>query len=223
MNSFQSHLQAFSASVGTYDANPQLAVELVRDSDAIAAEIQRLEEKLHHLQTNTLTTSSVSSDLSETLGKILQELGDAKHALDLLPSEKSENLPPVSTEDTTEILTYALKLAKFTKLSKSLNGLVHPNNFIWPGDDALRRGNLAMMTTVGETVIALENGDEIPSVKENNANNNEEINQNIKDQIQQPSFDLPERPDSFSLPEVPKVDASNALAGLDLDMDSDDE
>lgn len=219
MISFQNHLSQFSSSVTSYAPNASLASDLVVDSDQIHTEIDNLSERLHILETHTLQASSISSKLSNSMETILRELGDAKHELDSLPSTKSELLQDLSTENTSQVLTYGLKLAKFTKLSKSLNGLVHPNNFIWPADDTLRRGGLAMMNSIGEKVIAIENGDVIPP--------DGQIEVEVKDQktIQEdkPSFVIPEKRESFSIPTVPKIDPSAALVGLDLDMDSDDE
>lgn len=220
MNTFQGHLSQFSTSITSYAPQPTLASDLVADSDQIHTEIENLSQRLHILETHTLQTSSISSKLSDTMEIILKDLGDAKHELDVLPSTKSKLLQDLSTENTSQVLTYGLKLAKFTKLSKSLNGLVHPNNFIWPADDTLRRGGLAMMNSIGEKIIALENGEDLPSLDEPMM---DKIEDNKIIQDSKPSFVIPEKRGSFSISNVPKIDPSAALTGLDLDLDSDDD
>ena len=68
-----------------------------------------------------------------------------------------------------EVLKYALKLSKFTKAPPTMANLqfqIHPNNYVWPAEDALRRGMLALLSLKPEDVIADELGTSTTDVQE---------------------------------------------------------
>lgn len=53
-----------------------------------------------------------------------------------------------------ELLAYAMKLAKFTTAPPTFDsGTIGPNNFIWPAEDMLRRGMLAIASLNKEKLL----------------------------------------------------------------------
>lgn len=68
-----------------------------------------------------------------------------------------------------EVLKYALKLSKFTKAPPTMSNLqyqIHPNNYVWPAEDALRRGMLALLSLNPDEVIADELGTPVAEIQD---------------------------------------------------------
>ena len=64
--------------------------------------------------------------------------------------------------DVDDILKYAFKLAKFTKAPATVANMpfqIHPNNYVWPAEDSLRRGMLAQASLQAEEIIRHELGE----------------------------------------------------------------
>lgn len=79
---------------------------------------------------------------------------------DLKQLTKSSKTKNTSTTDNNQIrikdiINYSMRLAKFTKIPsfKEVPIPLHPNNFIWPAEDALRRGVLALSTNNEKKII----------------------------------------------------------------------
>ena len=54
-----------------------------------------------------------------------------------------------------------MKLAKFSKAPATVvSQMIHPNNYIWPAEDALRRGMLAVASLKPDELIQSELGDD---------------------------------------------------------------
>ncbi|KAK6202741.1 mediator of RNA polymerase II transcription subunit 4 [Scheffersomyces amazonensis] len=131
------------------------------------------------------------------LGKQIQNLtsennkldSKAKYILKELISYRSElkNLPRLPSNRNNEeinssiqvedILKYAMKLAKFTKAPATMTNVpyqIHPNNYVWPAEDALRRGMLAASSLQGDEIIQNELG-----ITKEQVNQDQVINQKI--------------------------------------------
>ncbi|KAL3233211.1 Mediator of RNA polymerase II transcription subunit 4 [Nakaseomyces bracarensis] len=89
--------------------------------------------------------------LDESTQKVLELLNECHDDLNSLPFleqvefEKKIILKQREKIKSNVLLDYATKLAKFTKIPPTFDrGSIGPNNFIWPAEDALRKGMLAM-------------------------------------------------------------------------------
>lgn len=146
--------------------------------------------------------------------ELLECLEEAKRRLDELPvAQTIEETSP--DELTPTLLAYALKLAKFTKLPQGMDGALHPSNFIFPGDDSLRRGGLAMMADakIGKEIVVLENGAELETKLEVSQHALEKMDVDQADDL------LPER--NVIVDEEKPPTKKDILQGLNFDTDSD--
>ena len=90
-----------------------------------------------------------NNELDEHLNYTLRKLISIRASLRQVPDRTAQKLNTVAQDlqavDIQTLLDYSMKLAKFSKAPVAvLSQMVHPNNYIWPAEDALRRGMLAM-------------------------------------------------------------------------------
>ncbi|ODV80153.1 uncharacterized protein CANTADRAFT_339424 [Suhomyces tanzawaensis NRRL Y-17324] len=155
---------------------------------------------------------------------ILKELISYRSSLKELPRRPASKKVVANDVDVSEVLKYAMKLAKFTKAPvANAQFTVHPNNYVWPAEDALRRGMLAASSLQEDAIIKNELGEEdVEMAKEVVAK--EEAKE--EDKAQEREEEKPGRRSSFGdygaqEAEQPKQEESG---GLDLDLfDPDDE
>lgn len=113
--------------------------------------------------------------IDQTTKKVLEVLNECHDDLNSLPLleqvefEKKIILKQREKIKSNVLLDYATKLAKFTKIPPTFDrGSIGPNNFIWPAEDALRKGMLAMASLhVKElTHIPGQDDEPVPELKE---------------------------------------------------------
>ncbi|SGZ55290.1 CIC11C00000003000 [Sungouiella intermedia] len=133
---------------------------LISISNNISKELDVLK---HHqvLGTQIDLLKTQNSTLDTESKHILKELISCRADLKKLP-----RLPAKSTQkDPIEVsvqglLNYAMKLAKFSKAPPTvMSQMIHPNNYVWPAEDALRRGMLAMASLKPDELIRAEIGE----------------------------------------------------------------
>lgn len=113
------------------------SLDTFAEYDTIDAELKRLDRE--------------SAQLEERTKEVLEILNECYSMLNALPMleqvefEKQTILKQRSKINSSELLNYATKLSKFTKIPPTFDkGTIGPNNFVWPAEDALRRGTLAI-------------------------------------------------------------------------------
>ncbi|AQZ16802.1 MED4 (YOR174W) [Zygosaccharomyces parabailii] len=113
------------------------SLDTFAEYDTIDAELKRLDRE--------------SAQLEERTKEVLEILNECYSMLNALPMleqvefEKQTILKQRSKINSSELLNYATKLSKFTKIPPTFDkGTIGPNNFVWPAEDALRRGMLAI-------------------------------------------------------------------------------
>ncbi|CUM53558.1 Mediator of RNA polymerase II transcription subunit 4 [Debaryomyces fabryi] len=177
VNEFEQNLTNLSFKVSSFkeDELALLIGNLIELNDVICSEIGEL-EKHRDLGTNIKSLKDKQAHLDNSSKIILKELisyrNDLKK-LPRLPSNKNKSSifpsPNDSKVDVNEVLKYALKLSKFTKAPPTVANLpfqIHPNNYVWPAEDALRRGMLAMSSIRVDDIIKAELGEDSVEVKE---------------------------------------------------------
>lgn len=155
---FEEELALLSRDVSSFrddDGIQQTVLRLIELNDAIFAEIlqlavhQELGDRIGALERDKRQLDAAAR------GALVQLIG-YRAQLRGLPRAAAHPLPLV---DVKEILKYAMKLSKFTRVPPSaVDQQVHPNNYIWPAEDALRRGMLAVSSLRGDELIADELG-----------------------------------------------------------------
>lgn len=237
VNEFETTLAELSVLISSFkddDVTP-LVERLISINHDITHEIdvlqthQRLGKQIAQLQHE-------KDELDTQAKHILKELISHRQKLKELPrlpaKKRTDDVTPIDIQET---LKYASKLAKFTKAPTSSAGTalqVHPNNYIWPAEDALRRGNLAMATIKGDEIIQAELGEkdeekEIGSDKtemartETDKTDTEKTETEAEPPVQKaPAVEAKARPPAPK--DVPKAPAALDLDLFDPDADSDD-
>ncbi|CCE63739.1 hypothetical protein TPHA_0F02590 [Tetrapisispora phaffii CBS 4417] len=104
---------------------------------------------------------------------ILDILNDSRNMLNSLPMleeiyfERDVMHEKQKKINSKILLDYATKISKFTKIPPTFNkGSIGPNNFIWPAEDALRRGMLAVASIHRSELTKLPNDTSYDSDKE---------------------------------------------------------
>lgn len=175
LDEFETTLKSLLNSISRYSPS-------VSDAEKLVAIEQRLNVSLDQIiahQRAGLEIDSLvhqSSSVDKSCREILLGLSDCRKKLMGLPSlgtvKKEQKRMQESQIRADELLAYAMKLAKFTTAPPTFdNGAIGPNNFIWPAEDSLRRGVLAIASLnekalLGEEAEAKEQADEIPEQQE---------------------------------------------------------
>lgn len=134
------------------DKDVKAGLDQLEVHQKLGKEVKQLQEQNDHLK-----------DLST---HILKELISCRAELKKLPrlpaaKEKGDSALDMREVGVQELLDYSMKLAKFSKAPATVTGqLPHPNNFIWPAEDALRRGMLAMASLKPDEILKAELGEE---------------------------------------------------------------
>lgn len=181
-----------------------LELDVLKQHQALGIEISKLETENAHLNNESK--------------HILKELIACRAELKKLPRlpAKGPHKQP-SEVSIQELLNYAMKLAKFSKAPPTvMSQMIHPNNYVWPAEDALRRGMLAIASLKPDELIRAEIGDQIGEAEPEDV------------EMEEAKPDSPERGNETRPAPAAKVhvesNGSEAPATLDLDLfDPDDE
>lgn len=194
-------------------AQISLELDILKQHQALGLEINTLE--------------SENAQLNVESKHILQELILCRQQLKKLPRLPAKGQTKTTSEvSIQELLNYAMKLAKFSKAPPTVNSqMIHPNNYVWPAEDALRRGTLAIASLKPDELIKAEIGDilEEQPGKEDVKMEDVEMKDVKPGQPQEKQVGQPRKV------HVESNGQSNGAATLDLDLfdpdddDSDDE
>lgn len=237
LRDFENDMVALVQSIQHYTPNPALASAIIQDSDNIGTQIDELQQLTKSYANYDTSQQQYDLELSGRLKETLHTLIECKRSLDNLPkpnfskssqsanNAQTDDISNPNMEDTKAILSYALKLSKFSKIPRTFDGFLLPNNFVWPGDDNMRRGNLAIVSMIPDKVVNAENYgkdyvlQEALNDKMDIDNVKNETTGNNADEESDDEF-LPQR--SASIDKTAKTDSASVMTGLDL-LDSDDE
>lgn len=168
LRKFESTFTELSQSISSFKEG-EIAAQvgsLIHISDDISEDIHVLQEhqelgkEIDHLQKNHTELENETTHLLKELISFradLKKLPRLPAARDAAEQDPNKQLNAVSIK---ELLDYAQKLAKFSKAPATVNSqLIHPNNYIWPAEDALRRGMLAMASLKPDELVKAEIGE----------------------------------------------------------------
>lgn len=191
-------------------AQISLELDILKQHQALGLEINTLE--------------SENAQLNVESKHILQELILCRQQLKKLPRLPAKGQVKTPSEvSIQELLNYAMKLAKFSKAPPTVNSqMIHPNNYVWPAEDALRRGTLAIASLKPEELIKAEIG-EISEEKPENDEEDVEM-EDVEMEDVKPKQPKKEEVGQQRKAHVESNGQSNGAATLDLDLfDPDDE
>lgn len=150
LTQYEDKLGALVKSVDNFKPDVNIVHELIgvdknlyKNLDSFA-EYDRIDSELNRLDKE-------SNELDRKTKEVLETLSECYEMLNTLPMleqvefEKQTILKQRSKVNSSVLLNYATKLSKFTKIPPTFDkGTIGPNNFVWPAEDALRRGMLAI-------------------------------------------------------------------------------
>ncbi|QHS76273.1 Med4p [Saccharomyces paradoxus] len=147
---YEDTLSKLVESVDRFKPNLDIAKDLIKIDEDLFNNVKLLAE-YDNIDRSLQKIDKDSEELDSKTKKILEILNECHDELRALPMleqvefEKNTILQQRSKINSTTLLDYATKLSKFTKIPPTFDkGTVGPNNFVWPAEDALRRGMLAM-------------------------------------------------------------------------------
>lgn len=162
---FEKELVELSQSISSFQEEniPKHVKKLIQADKQISTE-QRNLRKHQELGVEIERLQKENNELNKESTTLLKDLIACRAELKKLPklpaaqsSSRESRLKEIGVQ---ELLDYSMTLAKFSKAPNTANGQIpHPNNFIWPAEDALRRGLLALTSLKPDEVIKAELGE----------------------------------------------------------------
>lgn len=226
LSEYELTLFKFVASVDKFKPDVNIAHQLIEVDKRLFKSLDQF-TKYDEICTKLTELDDYSSKLNLKTKDILETLNECHDLLNTLPMleqvefEMKVILQQRSKINSKILLDYAMKLSKFTKIPPTLNkGSIGPNNFIWPAEDALRRGMLAMASIHGKKLTKLPNekdesdveqteeNQNVESAEESTVSSNEEKNNSIV-------FDGSHKTDDQDKDEEKQYNDDN----MDLDLD----
>ncbi|ODV58656.1 Med4p ASCRUDRAFT_77670 [Ascoidea rubescens DSM 1968] len=167
LNLFESNLNLLIDSIQRYNPNQKALNDLLNSDLNVENSIKLL---INHQNFGKLLNNLRQSNenLNNELLNILDELNQCRSILLDLPNSIETQFQTPSFDQTTnsrsnnesltvdELLKYAARLAKFTTIPATTEFNIGPANYIWPGEDSLRKGMLAAASNHQDQLISLE-------------------------------------------------------------------
>lgn len=148
--------------VDHYQPNVALAKDLIQMDNKLRTSLQQFHQ-YDQISKDWLQLDQESQDLNHRTQLVLESLNECHQLLNELPTvpqiefEMDTILSQFDKVNTQNLLQYANKLSKFTKRPASFDkGTIGPNNFIWPAEDALRKGMLAIASLNKDKLIHID-------------------------------------------------------------------
>lgn len=171
LRQFESTFSDLSRAISSFqeDSITQNVEGLIHICDAMTNELNFLKKHLD-LGKEIAAVLVTRSELDTHTKHLLKELISYRSELKRLPKlpathDRVDPVSQINEVSVPEVINYSMKLAKFSKAPATVvTQLIHPNNYIWPAEDALRRGMLAMASLKTEELIKAELGDSAPDI-----------------------------------------------------------
>ncbi|KAL6942290.1 hypothetical protein ACO0QE_003459 [Hanseniaspora vineae] len=150
LDHYEQALNKLVSGVDSFKPNLQDAQDLIEADKMLVKSLEKFPE-YDEINRQLLELRAKKQGIDDKHKKILLTLNDCYTKLNTLPMVEQvqfENEILIKQRaflKAKDVLDYAMKLSKFTKVPPTFDkGMIGPINFIWPGDDSLRRGMLAM-------------------------------------------------------------------------------
>ncbi|KAH3903277.1 uncharacterized protein SCODWIG_02203 [Saccharomycodes ludwigii] len=150
VDQYEKNIENFVETVDSFKPSLPLASKIIETDSKLMNQLNEF-PKYDQMNKNLMKLNEYETNLQNNIHWILTTLNDCYMKLNRLPMEKQVKieqkiiLKQRENIKTKLLLDYSMKLAKFTKIPPTLNReMIGPSNFIWPGEDSLRRGMLAL-------------------------------------------------------------------------------
>ncbi|SCU84164.1 LAMI_0C06502g1_1 [Lachancea mirantina] len=150
VSEFEEILSELATSVDRFKPDLSKAQELVEADQKLSQAVSKfstydeIASKLKDLDKQRAETEQQTTQILEVLIACHDELNSIP-MIEQVEFERNTMLNERQKVHSNVLLDYAMKLAKFTHVPPTFDKTaVGPNNFIWPAEDAMRRGMLAM-------------------------------------------------------------------------------
>lgn len=188
VNEYERLLNELSEAVSQFknDELQEKIAQIITCNDVLKQQIEDL-NKHRNYSYEVDKLSDKNKTLEENSKFILKELVSYRNELKKLPKLPKSDKMVNRKVDVDDILKYAFKLAKFTKAPATVANMpfqIHPNNYVWPAEDSLRRGMLAQASLQAEDIIRYELGDtekEDPKEVKTKSNDNNDDDDDMED------------------------------------------
>ncbi|AOA63303.1 RNA polymerase II mediator complex subunit 4 [Komagataella phaffii CBS 7435] len=246
LDNLEQDLSKLVTSINRFQPSKEAAHRLVSDVDELNYTIDDLLYIHDKRRSQVLNQEVENRHLNKSMINIMIGLTECRKELKKLPNLTEEQLEKVYTEklkremndgdvdmdapikplpsaeenlkDVETLLEYAMKLSKFSKIPASVDpNTLNPRNFIWPGEDSMRRGMLALASIHHERLIETLNESTINPGGESTINNEQEVAETPS-----PSKSTKEHNNTTTKGPNQETDAQAAIDGLDL-FDSDED
>lgn len=226
---FEATLADLSAAVSSFkddDITPTVK-KLIDINRNISEAVSDLETHQSLLQQVT-ELKSENEHLDREQKDKLRKLISVRASLRLIPgpsslssSTSAEDLQGINIQT---LLDYSMKLAKFSRAPATVQSqMIHPNNYIWPAEDALRRGMLAMASLKPDELIRAELGEDELELNQDGMEVDREPQNKVPENLGANYESKPEIKRNASSPSKASQPSSRpqqqpAAASLDLDL-----
>lgn len=228
------------SSVDKFKPDLEVAQELIETDKKLFKALEefpkydKIDERLNDLEKQSQEVDKKTSKILEVLNSCHAQLNSLP-ALEQVLLERDTMLKQREKIYSGVLLDYAMKLAKFTRVPPTFDkGMVGPNNFIWPAEDAMRRGMLAMASLKSKELTRIpgqenEEHEESEENRENEENGEKETKPETKSTLTENESEtvaareeIPRRSSfEFTADDSHKKDQEESLdeGGMDLDLD----
>lgn len=226
---FETTLADLSTAVSSFkdDEITPAVKKLIDINRNISVAVGELETHQRLLQQVNLLRSE-NEQLDREQKDKLRKLISIRASLRLIPGTASLSFSTSAQDlqgiDIQTLLDYSMKLAKFSRAPATVQSqMVHPNNYIWPAEDALRRGMLAMASLNPDELIRAELGEEEHVGNQDGMNVDSETKNKVSENISDPFESKPDIKRNLSSPSKVSEHPSRphqqpAATSLDLDL-----
>lgn len=165
LDEFEATLRSLLVSISRYAPSVSHAEKLLEIESRLQVSLDNIiAHQRAGLEIDSLQQQS--STLDNNCREILLGLSDCRKTLKKLPSMDTVVAERERMQNTRikadELLSYAMKLAKFTTAPPTFeSGAIGPNNFIWPAEDSLRRGVLAIASLNEKTLLGEDHAESV--------------------------------------------------------------
>lgn len=150
LDNYEQALSKLVSGVDSFKPDLQDAHDLIKADKMLVESLSKFPE-YNDINDQLLELRAKKQSIDDKNKKILLTLNDCYTKLNTLPMVEQvqfENEILIKQREflkAKDVLEYAMKLSKFTKIPPTFDkGMIGPINFVWPGDDSLRKGMLAM-------------------------------------------------------------------------------
>ncbi|SCU85544.1 LANO_0C04588g1_1 [Lachancea nothofagi CBS 11611] len=219
---YEETLSRLVASVDRFHPDIQAVKDLIEADRKLSESLKSL-PKYDEIDARVKKLDQEHEEADKKTARILETLTACHDQLNSLPMleqiefERATMLKQREKVFTNVLLDYAMKLAKFTHVPPTFDkGTVGPNNFVWPAEDAMRRGMLAIASLRAS-------GNDVPPELITQDKNNQEESGEVHEEATAPTEEvrLEARRPSFEFDSTRIKEPQDEKHDDDIDLDLD--